>query len=263
MDTEYLNPWYAVETDVAKKWTFCKRPISAAYVYRPQPPLQHGKSYASLFRTAELVLMELTVKTRKDVREGITFDWPGDIYYNVCTTWFDEQKMKGLVDIVFLCGEGASNAVKNFVGCCLVCWYANGSVLCFVPKEYGGKPVLELADLAQPNYKKPEFPDNAVSFKKALQAICDYVPFNGWKEIFQHGIDIMENGGLGYKGLKDTIDIPAPYFKYFYAAQVTQLGAGMGSWYDLPIAGTKDFKRITDSFTNERSKAQMYAINNC
>lgn len=263
MDRECLNPWYALEIDVAKKWSICKRPISAVYVYRPQPGPQRGKSYASLFRPAEHVLMELTVRTRKDIRDGVPFDWPGDIYYNVCTSWFDEQKMKGLVDIVFLCGDAAINAVKKFVGCCLVCWYANGSVLCFVPKEYGGNPVLEIADLAQSNYKKPEFSDNAVSFKQALKAIYDYAPFDGWKKIFKQGIDIMENGGLGYKGQEGVIDIPAPYFKYYYAAQVTQLGAGMGSWYDLPIAGTKDFKRITESFTSERCKAQMYAINNC
>lgn len=272
--TDYLNPWYAIEKDASKQ-TYYNRPVSGVRLYTP-PPKPEPKPFVKpqkksqptiVYRSADLVLMELAVKTRKDVKERIPFQWPDDYYRGLCASWFEEQKAKSLSDVVFLCGDEATNAMNKFLGCCLVCWYADGSTACFIPdtenKGNDSVPVMKTVALARPDYQKPSFPDNAEAFKYALQSICDYAPFEGWKQIFRSGLHTMNSDHVVYHGQKDTFDIPEPYFKYLYAAQLTRLGFGMGSWSDLPMVGTEDYRKITHHFSTERDKALMYAINNC
>lgn len=263
MNDDILTPWYALEVDTSKQRVF-NRPRSAVKVNKPVPK---PSKPAVVYRSAMEVIMELTVKIRKDLDGSVPFDWPDDYYAPLCVSWYEEQKKKGISDIVFLCGEECSRATGKFYECCMVCWYADGNEACFIPSQEkkGGDsvPVITEVELANRNYPKPVFVDNAKSFKCALLAISEYASHGGWKRTFKEGISIMEQDNVVYHGQKDTFSIPQPYFKYLLAAQVTQLYVGMGSWYDQYLMGTEGFKVVTKRFSNERHKALMYAINNC
>ena len=150
MDNDCLIPWYAMETDTNLQEIY-NRPTSAAYIYKPEPKPKpestpkpktqqsHNKSY----RSADLVMMELAVKTRKAVTGDVPFEWPeDDVYHDLCVAWFDKQKTKGLSDIVYLCGEETMNATGKFLICCFVCWYEDGHTESFTPSQEGSVPVI-------------------------------------------------------------------------------------------------------------------------
>lgn len=213
------------------------------------------------------VIMELTVKIRKDLDGSAPFEWFNDFYSPLCLSWYEEQKKRGIRDIVFLCGDEAIRAVGHRCECCMVCWYANHGVARFIPsqenKEGKNVPVIKRVRSVSLGYRKPVFTDNAESFKEALKDMADFAPFVGWKKRFNEGLSIMNRIGITFCGQENAFSIPQPYFRYLLAAQVTQLGAGMGSWFDLPVARTDSFKAMTSRFSAERCKALMYAINNC
>ena len=282
MDNNSLIPWYAMETDTDLQEIY-NRPISAAYIPEPEPepapkPKPESKSesksettskpktqpsHNKSYRSADVVMMELAVKARKAVTGDVPFEWPeDDVYHNLCVAWFEEQKAKGLTNLVFLCGDESMNATGKFLICCFVCWYADGRIEGFTPTQEGTEPVIKALEVKE-GYQKPRFVDNAEAFKSALQAIEDYAPFEGWKQTFRSGLAIMQDERLRYMGQPDTFSIEPPYFRFLYAAQRTHLGYGMGSWFDLPMASTDGFKAITRHFSTERSRALMYAINNC
>lgn len=266
MNNDFLTPWYALVTEGGLQ-TVYNRPRSAVKIYKPKPKPPKPSQSAIVYRPAIDVIMELTVAIRKDLDGSVPFDWPDDYYAPLCVSWYEEQKKKGIRDIVFLCGDEGIRATRKFYECCMVCWYADGGVACFMPGLGGTpgneKPVIKEVGLSHRHYKKPVFPDNGESFKSALFAMAEFATFEGWKNRFKSGYYIMGNDNLTYCGQKDVFPIPKPYFKYLLAAQVTKLGVGMGSWFDLPIVGTKSFKTITQRFSTERCNALMYAINNC
>lgn len=268
MNRDFLNPWYALEIDKGKQ-TFYNRPSTATQVYKPKPksPKTVDPSPKIVYRPALDVIMELTVKIRKDLDGSVPFEWPDDLYGSLCVSWYEEQKKRGIQDIVFLCGDEAVRAVGHRCECCMVCWYANHGVARFIPsqeiKEGKTVPVIKKVRSLLFSYRKHEFTDNAELFKEALKAMADFAPFDGWKKRFNEGLSIMNRIGIAFCGQENTFPIPQPYFRYLLAAQVTQLGAGMGSWFDLPMARTDNFKAVTNRFSAERCKALMYAINNC
>ena len=267
METDLFEPWYALGVKTRKQ-TVYNRPRTAMKIYKPTPKSPKPSQSAIVYRSALEVFMELTVAIRKDLDGSVPFEWPPDDYYApLCVSWYEEQKKKGIRDIVFLCGDEGIRATGKFNECYMVCWYADDSAACFIPSQekVGNdyKPVIKEVGLAHGDYQKPVFPDNGQAFKEALYAIAEFATFEGWKNRFKSGYHIMENDNLTYCGQKDAFPIPKPYFKYLLAARVTSLGVGMGSWFDLPIAGTDSFKAITKRFTAEQCKALMYAINNC
>ena len=262
MDSEHLIPWYAIEADTDRQQIY-NRPVSATFVEQPTP--KPDPQETAKYRPAYLVMMELAVRARKDVQEDIPFQWPDDIYKKLCTSWFNQQKEQGLTDIIYLCGNQVASTTRHYEQCCLVCWYDNGTASSFIPSTAkDGKPVIKPLELERTDYKMPSFPDNIISFEQALQEIADYAPFDAWKQRFQLGLSIIQNGDeMEFSGQEGTFPIPKPFFKYLYAASVTQLGYGMGSWYDLPIANTDEFKHVTSFFQSMRDIALMYAINKC
>ena len=267
MESDNLTPWYAIEPD-AEKQEFYNRPQTSVYIYKPPHKLGTDKvSSQNNYRPADLVLMELTVRIRKDLEKTMPFEWPDDSYCDLCVSWYEEQKKRGIIDIAYLCGKATTEVLDCYYPFCMVCWYSDGSVACFVPsqKDVNGvkTPVIDEITPANRHYHKPKFADNAETFKDALMAIAGYTEFEGWKNRFKQGYSIMEQENVFYSGQDDTFSIPQPYFKYLLAAQVTRLGSGMGSWYDLPTMGTESHKKYTNLFTSERDKALMYAINNC
>ncbi len=268
MDEDFLVPWYALEPDIDKQKVY-NRPQSAVFVYEPksEEKRQTYTSRSGEYRSAELVFMEMAVRIRKALRNEEPFEWPADVYKELCTGWYCKQKEEGLRDIVYLCGSVVEEVTMRKELFCLVCWYDDGRadalILSQENKEGVIRPIISSIGVSKKGYLKPVFSDNAESFKAALQVIADYAPFDCWKERFINGLSIMNSESVTYSGQSDTFSIPEPYFKYFLSAQVTQLGYGMGSWYDLPMSGTESHKRVTDLFSAERSKALMYAINNC
>lgn len=266
MKTDLFEPWYALVE--AGGQTVFNRPRTAVKINKPTPKPPKPSQSTIIYRSAIDVIMELTVAIRKDLDGSVPFKWsPDDYYAPLCVSWYEEQKKRGIRDIVFLCGDEGIRATGKFYECCMVCWYADGGVACFMPGQEGTplneKPVIKEVDLAHGDYQKPVFHDNGRSFKEALLAIAEFASFQGWKNRFKSGYHIMENDNLTYCGQKDAFPIPKPYFKFLLAAQVTRLGVGMGSWFDLPVAGTESFKAITKRFSAEQCKALMYAINNC
>ena len=261
MEENIVHPWYDIDPDEQSQEVF-NRPRSAVYIYEPEAkPKAASPQTNNVYRSADLV------RTRKDLEKTAPFEWPDDFYHDLCVSWREEQMKRGLCDIAYLCGQEAEKVLKRFVDFCIACWYTDGHVSCFVPGQNNVNgtitPVLEEKKLVASRYRKPAFDDNAASFKEALKTIADYTDFEWWKNRFKQGLLIMQQENVGYCGQDDTFPISQPYFKYLLAAQVTQLGAGMGSWYDLPTAGTASHKKYTDIFTTERDKALMYAINNC
>lgn len=268
MKADFLEPWYTLETK-AERQKIYNRPSTAVRVYKPKPKPSKTTDPAPkiVYRPAIDVIMELTVKVRKDLNGSSTFEWPDDLYGPLCISWYEEQKKKGIRDIVFLCGDEAIRAIGHRYECCMVCWYANHGQARFIPsqenKEGKTVPVIKRVRPVSLGYSKPEFTDNAESFKEALKAMADFAPFEGWKKRFNEGLSIMNRIGITFSGQENAFPIPQPYFRYLLAAKVTQLGSGMGSWYDLPMARTDSFKTVTNRFSAERCKALMYAINNC
>jgi hypothetical protein len=265
MDNDILIPWYKLVADPQRQRIY-NGTASAAHTYKPQPKPQPSAPQKSIGRAADLVLMELTVKVRKEARGEAAFEWPTvDSFHELCTSWHDEQKAKGLNDIVYLCGEETMKATGKFFACCLICWYADGHMEGFVPSQEhvnGIKPVLKTVGM-KPEYVKPVFAGNATDFKEALRAIADYAPFEGWKKKFEGALALMDDEMLRYSGQEDTFAIEPPYFRYLCAVRFASLGAGMGSWGDLPMAGTESFRAVTHRFSVARDNALMYAINNC
>ena len=283
MADNILIPWYAMETDPGRQKCF-NRPTSAVYIWKPQPkpepkpepaPTQNSqlkpksvrKQPQVIYRPADVVMMELTVKTRHDLVKDISFEWSkADFYHDLCISWFNEQKTKGLTEVVYLCGEEVIEATGKVLVCCLVCRYSDGHLEGFTPglekKDNENEPAIMAVEVKS-NYQKPRFVDNAEAFKNALQTIADYAPYEGWKQRFHSGLRIMQDETVKFYGQKDTFNIQPPYFRYLYAAQVTHLGFGMGSWFDLPMVGSESFKAVTKLFSTQRHNAIMYAINNC
>ena len=283
MADNILNPWYAMETDPGRQKCF-NRPTSAVYIWKPQPkpepkpepaPTQNSqlkpksvrKQPQVIYRPADVVMMELTVKTRHDLVKDISFEWSkADFYHDLCISWFNEQKTKGLTEVVYLCGEEVIEATGKVLVCCLVCRYSDGHLEGFTPglekKDNENEPAIMAVEVKS-DYQKPRFVDNAEAFKNALQTIADYAPYEGWKQRFHSGLRIMQDETVKFYGQKDTFNIQPPYFRYLYAAQVTHLGFGMGSWFDLPMVGSESFKAVTKLFSTQRHNAIMYAINNC
>lgn len=284
MDNNCVIPWYALENDVTQQ-KIINRPISASYIYVPEPepepepvrtepviippkPKPKPKPRPTVnYRSGDVVMMELAVKARKDVANGMPFDWSkDDYYYGICAPWFDEQKARGLADVVYLCGDETMKATGKMLICCLACWYSDGHIECFIPdQEKRGnefEPAIKGVEV-KTDYKKPRFVDNAEAFKNALQTMADYAPQYGWKQTFRSGLRIMQDETVKYQGQRDTFNIQPPFFRYLYAAQVTHLGYGMGSWFDQMEFPYRDFKGITNMFSNARNNAIMYAINNC
>ena len=263
-----MTPWYALETDAARQQLYnSPRTVTRIEKPTPKPNTDTSTSAKSIYRSADLVLMELTVRIRKDLDKRVPFEWPDDFYHDLCVEWYEEQKKRGIRDIVYLCGSMVYDVTGRYLGLCMVCWYSDNSVACFFPGQetVNGetKPVIKETAPVRPDYPKPLFADNGSSFKAALQRIADYTDFEWWKSRFKKGLEIMNEEEVAYHGQKDTFDIPQPYFKYLLAVQTTQLGYGMGSWYDLPTMGTEGHKAVTNLFTAEQNKALMYAINNC
>lgn len=283
MADNILIPWYAMETDPGRQKCF-NRPTSAVYIWKPQPkpepkpepaPTQNSqlkpksvrKQPQVIYRPADVVMMELTVKTRHDLVKDISFEWSkADFYHDLCISWFNEQKTKGLTEVVYLCGEEVIEATGKMLVCCLVCRYSDGHLEGFTPglekKDNENEPAIMAVEVKS-DYQKPRFVDNAEAFKNALQTIADYAPYEGWKQRFHSGLRIMQDETVKFYGQKDTFNIQPPYFRYLYAAQVTHLGFGMGSWFDLPMVGSESFKAVTKLFSTQRHNAIMYAINNC
>lgn len=284
MDNNCLIPWYAMETDV-KRQKFFNRSSSVTYIHKPepqpepkleqkQPPIIQPKPKPKpkplqtvMYRPADVVMMELTVKTRHDLVKDISFEWSkADFYHDLCISWFNEQKTKGLTEVVYLCGEEVIEATGKMLVCCLVCRYSDGHLEGFTPglekKDNENEPAIMAVEVKS-DYQKPRFVDNAEAFKNALQTIADYAPYEGWKQRFHSGLRIMQDETVKFYGQKDTFNIQPPYFRYLYAAQVTHLGFGMGSWFDLPMVGSESFKAVTKLFSTQRHNAIMYAINNC
>lgn len=283
MADNILIPWYAMETDPGRQKCF-NRPTSAVYIWKPQPkpepkpepaPTQNSqlkpksvrKQPQVIYRPADVVMMELTVKTRHDLVKDISFEWSkADFYHDLCISWFNEQKTKGLTEVVYLCGEEVIEATGKVLVCCLVCRYSDGHLEGFTPglekKDNENEPAIMAVEVKS-DYQKPRFVDNAEAFKNALQTIADYAPYEGWKQRFHSGLRIMQDETMKFYGQKDTFNIQPPYFRYLYAAQVTHLGFGMGSWFDLPMVGSESFKAVTKLFSTQRHNAIMYAINNC
>jgi hypothetical protein len=283
MADNILIPWYAMETDPGRQKCF-NRPTSAVYIWKPQPkpepkpepaPTQNSqlkpksvrKQPQVIYRPADVVMMELTVKTRHDLVKDISFEWSkADFYHDLCISWFNEQKTKGLTEVVYLCGEEVIEATGKVLVCCLVCRYSDGHLEGFTPglekKDNENEPAIMAVEVKS-DYQKPRFVDNAEAFKNALQTIADYAPYEGWKQRFHSGLRIMQDETVKFYGQKDTFNIQPPYFRYLYAAQVTHLGFGMGSWFDLPMVGSESFKAVTKLFSTQRHNAIMYAINNC
>lgn len=283
MADNILIPWYAMETDPGRQKCF-NRPTSAVYIWKPQPkpepkpepaPTQNSqlkpksvrKQPQVIYRPADVVMMELTVKTRHDLVKDISFEWSkADFYHDLCISWFNEQKTKGLTEVVYLCGEEVIEATGKVLVCCLVCRYSDGHLEGFTPglekKDNENEPAIMAVEVKS-DYQKPRFVDNAEAFKNALQTIADYAPYEGWKQRFHSGLRIMQDETVKFYGQKDTFNIQPPYFRYLYAAQVTHLGFGMGSWFDLPMVGSESFKAVTKQFSTQRHNAIMYAINNC
>lgn len=283
MADNILIPWYAMETDPGRQKCY-NRPTSAVYIWKPQPkpepkpepaPTQNSqlkpksvrKQPQVIYRPADVVMMELTVKTRHDLVKDISFEWSkADFYHDLCISWFNEQKTKGLTEVVYLCGEEVIEATGKVLVCCLVCRYSDGHLEGFTPglekKDNENEPAIMAVEVKS-DYQKPRFVDNAEAFKNALQTIADYAPYEGWKQRFHSGLRIMQDETVKFYGQKDTFNIQPPYFRYLYAAQVTHLGFGMGSWFDLPMVGSESFKAVTKLFSTQRHNAIMYAINNC
>lgn len=268
MKTDHLIPWYALETDEEKQ-TFYNRPETVIRIYKPRPKPKVADTATSkvVYRSARDVIMELTVKTRKALEGSAPFEWPDDFYRPLCTSWFEEQKNLGIRDIVFLIGKEVDHVMKDARGSCMVCWYDDGGAACYVPsQENRGSetvPVIKKVETDLSDYRKPQFHGNADSFKEALHDIANYSSFEWWTRYFEQGVAILERDDVVYSGQEKTFPIPQPYFKYLLAAQATDPGFGMGSWFDLPIAGTEGFKEVTNRYLAEQSKALMYAINNC
>ncbi len=268
-EQEHFIPWYQPDATVDST-DICRRLRSAAIIcthklppwLRPQKQKFEPTVPRKAYRRGDVVFMELTVRTRKDLSGEIPFGWSDDIYHDICVSWYEEQKKRKVRDVVFLCGAEVKVATNRHYDCCLVCWYLDGVATAFVPGVENGTAVIQHIRV-ESSYRRPVFNDNADSFKGALQAIAEYAGFEWWKNRFQKGLSIMNQEHVTYCGQEDTFCISEPYFKYLLAAQVTQLGMGMGSWYDLPTMGTEDHKYYTDLFIAERDKALMYAVNNC
>lgn len=184
---------------------------------------------------------------------------------DVLRPWFVRSRQQGLASVAFvmkyrlnvrgLWADGEESAV--------LCWYKSGGVSKLTIQAAGGKLQYQEQPLAVTALKEPVFQDNLQAFREALLDIATVAYGDWWHQLFMDALQILDSKHCTYDEAHEGFFLPEPYYKYLLAVRKTRLGAGMGSWQDLPVSGSAEFRIATHQLEYEKCQALLYAVNNC
>lgn len=288
-DDEVLIPWYAPGRNFSKKGgthsyteyfyeSYAKENNPKLKVEKPKPavvktPVEKPRTIVdrhvpdfgwSVNVFPKMEHAEVAAATRLALRGKRPFTLSDEGATAMLLPWFTGSKQRGLTDVAFvlkyqldirgLWSDREESAV--------LCWYRSGAV---------SKLTIQLADglqykeqlLSVGALRKPVCEDNLKAFREALLDIRSVACADWWAQLFMDAVHILESSHCTYEEKKLGFYLPEPYYKYLLAVRDTRLGAGMGSWYDLPNMGTTAFRLATHQLEYEKCRALLYAVNNC
>ena len=214
-------------------------------------------------------LSEMTAAARialaGEEKISIRHQWLEKIY----APWFEEHRKHGLKDVAligdYVLPEGS--AVLGGEHIAMICWYEDGDISRVTVSydfERDERKIHEII-LNDCSFEKPMFPDNYTEFHEALLDIAYIagVPGDFWFDYFAKVAQILESDDFEYDKQPGKFYLPKPYFKYYYAVMECNQGGGMGSWNDVPMVGTREYRLTNRELHYQRCRALLYAINNC
>ena len=218
-----------------------------------------------------MTLAEMVAAARMALRGERPFAMSDPLCNNICTPWFERQRQRDLRDLALVCRFMIVNRPDVFSTdkMAVICWYADGSMskVTVAHDTDGMTPKFSETFLPACTLAKPLFPDNKVEFCDALLDIGWYagnaLPFSYWQEYFLKAAQYLDAPSCTYEQHKVGFYLPQHYYKYLMAVTSSFTGAGMGSWYDLPITGDRPFRITTDELAYQQCRALLYAVNNC
>ena len=247
-------PWYAINDNPLNYQPYSSRNSGAdmnAHVkahHRMQEltqkhsmSKQQKRSMAQHSQTSWL--MDLTMASRRALRgiEDNTLDEMG-------RKWLEHQIKDGLCDVLFVYRDWAEGPLLSGDSIGIICWYKNGDKrYTTIDVDDEDKPFLTERPLSESEYSKPKLLDNSEQFYNVLVKMANtasYGPTSFWGDQYRSAASEVKKGNL----LK--------------AAELSQSGGGMGSWYDTPMATMPDMKDLNLQLGTEREHAVMYAVNN-
>ncbi|MBO4464140.1 MAG: hypothetical protein J5797_08115 [Prevotella sp.] len=216
-----------------------------------------------------LARAELTAAARRALRGEASFSMRNEAMQPPCSAWFVEAKKNGLRDVtlVFSFLFKDSKAVLGQEFAAVICSYMNGKTTRVI-LDYSNEKgfFVDEQPVTLDSWKKPAFPDPVVGLRKALLDIASVArmgtPTDWWANMFMNAAYRLDSKNCEYDKQPGLFYLPQPYFKYLMVVQETHLGMGMGSWYDLPIVGEKQFRLATHEFEYQKCRALLYAVNN-
>ena len=215
-----------------------------------------------------LALAEFAVAMRRALRGDASFSMRNNGMQTVCGEWFVAKKQEGLHDVLLVFGYlfDDPKAVVGMEPAVIICWFMDGRItrVTFNRNEKGlyvdEKPI-ELG-----GWNAPQFTEPYVDLRAALLDMASLArqctPTDYWPDMFMSAVHVIDSENCEYDKQPNLFYLPKPYFKYLMAVQMTYLGMGMGSWYDLPMVGEKDFKLATHEFEFQKYRALLFAVNN-
>jgi len=268
--TEYFYESYAKEHNPKLKAVKKEKPKAAVVKTPVKKPRcivdRHVPDFGwsvSVFPKMEHA--EVAAATRLALRGKRTFTLSDEGATAMLQPWFTSSMQKGLTDVAFvlkyqldipgLWSDREESAV--------LCWYRSGVVCKLTIQLADGQLQYKEQPLSIGALRKPICKDNLNSFREALLDIISVSCSDGWARFFMDAIHVLESSHCTYNETKQGFFLPEPYYKYLLAVRNTRLGAGMGSWYDLPNMGTANFRLATHQLEYEKCQALLYAVNNC
>lgn len=267
--TEYFYQMYAKEHDPNRMPEEKPKPAVAAKTPVKEPRRivdKHVPDFgwaANVFPKMEHA--EIAATARLALRNEKDFVLSDQGATDMLRPWFDVSRRRGLVDVAFVMKyklnvPGLWNAREESA---VLCWYGAGSVSKLTISSSGGQLQYQEQPLSVVSLKKPVFQDNLKAFREALLDIEAVAYGDWWHQFFRDVLNVLDSEHCIYSEAQDGFYLPEPYYKYLLAVRKSQLGAGMGSWQDLPVSGTKEFRIATHQFEYEKCQALLYAVNNC
>lgn len=257
-----VDPKWSAPDLYAEKW---EEPARRVIIDKHTPD---ARMFVEDVRTHTLA--EMTASARIALRSGQKISVRTQLLEFKFVPWFEEKRKLGLKDVALI-GDYVLPKGSIVLGderIAMICWYDNSNIsrvtVCYDDKLK--ELIINETKLDNCQFDKPIFPDNYTEFHEALLDIA-YIARDGdtnfWANYFIKAAHILESDDLEYKKQSGLFFLPKPYFKYYYAVMECYQGGGMGSWNDVPIVGTREYRLTNRELHYQKCRALLYAINNC
>lgn len=212
------------------------------------------------------VMMEITVNLRTLLGKRYGDMLPVSSWETSVKSWIDSLQMSGIADVIYLTDRVDDNILPSGIHESVVVKHFSGQIKCYVA-TLNEQEEFRMDEHTLPDSvtQLPVFLDNKAQFLLALKNIATFAyqcSYQYWGDYFSRAATSLEGTEpLQYEGA--VMPIPECYARYIYAGNMSEMGGGMGSWFDLPNAHSEEFIRLSKDLGRQQTLATLYAINNC